>query len=215
MCPFGSHLDLFFESTDSLCMGISFEKIKSDIDVRPLLDALVKRPELWKEITLRQETAGSPHSDTETIFLRWSQDTSLEAVFTDLQAVDYPALEELPEARKLLNEFLSVVDWHNLGRAIIVKLKPKGFIKPHADEGEYADFYERFHLCLQSDASNTMFIMNDEREGEFASMREGELWWVNHKNHHWAVNDSDKDRIHLIVDAVAPKYKRERHAISA
>jgi hypothetical protein len=53
-----------------------FKRVAEHINVAPLLKKLERHPELWGEITARQEAPGSPHKDTEAIFLRWCRDTA-------------------------------------------------------------------------------------------------------------------------------------------
>ncbi len=172
---------------------------------------LEKQPEIWGEITDRQTTPGSPHSDTKSIFLRWCASKDIPAVFTEIPAIDYPAMDKLMEVWPLLHEIENLVGSKQLGRVMIVKLEAGGMIDAHVDEGAYADHYERFHLPLQSNKDNCFFVESDDGTGgEFATMLPGELWWFNHKKRHWASNLGDQPRIHLIIDAVAPKYRRER-----
>lgn len=188
----------------------NLERIGWAIDVDPLLRELEARPELWAENTLRQNTPGSPHRDTECIFLRWAKDHSVRGVFEDVTTADYGAWEILPHARILVDQVMAAVRGTELGRVMIAKLRPQGFITPHPDDGAYADHFERFHVSLQSEFNNWFYVGDPERWHEGVHMRAGELWWFNHKQKHWVCNGSAAPRIHLIVDCVAPKYRRER-----
>jgi hypothetical protein len=188
----------------------SFHCIHHSLDIRPIALALGAEHDLWNEITARQETPGSPHVDTRSIFLRWAADQSLAAVFNDVDAIDYPALNKLPEVRAMIATIAALVEAEKVGRAMIVSLKPGGVIRPHADEGLYADTYERFHLVLESEPGNTFYLKNGDSLPDCAHMEPGELWWFNHKRQHWVENKSNADRIHLIVDMVAPLYRVER-----
>lgn len=189
----------------------NFQRLASGLNVKPLLEAISRQPDLWKQFVARQMTPGSPHKDTECIFLSWSEEQTVEACFTDLVPFPYPASEALPEANRLIETVLDLSMANKLGRVIIAKLNPGGFITPHADEGAYADYFERFHVCLESDPGNTFFC-GQEDHGEYVHMRPGELWWFNHKEKHFVSNNSAAPRIHLIVDCVAPEYRRDRHA---
>lgn len=190
----------------------SFECLTSDLDVRPLLRSIETHSSLWQQITARQTTPGTPHVDTQTIFLRWSADQSVLAAFNDLESVDYPALMALPEARSLFAQAVESARATHLARAIIVSLKPGGRITPHADEGAYADHYERFHLVLQSDHGNLFHVAEPDNPHIYttAEMQPGQLWWFNHKRTHWVENYSNRERVHLIMDMVAPAYRTER-----
>lgn len=191
-------------------MPENLKRLAHGIDTKPLLEAIERQPDLWKEITDRQDTPGSPHRDTECIFLRWCETKSIEAAFTEIPAIDYPAYEKLPQARLLVETVLQVTGATKLGRVLIAKLNPAGSIEKHADEGAYADCYERFHVALESEPGNTFFVEDREHYGEFAEMQAGELWYFNHKKPHHVFNGSALPRIHLIVDAVAPKFRKER-----
>lgn len=190
-------------------MRSSFECLISDLDVRPLMRSLETHSDLWNENTARQTTPGSPHGDTQTIFLKWSSQWSIEAVFNDIEAIDLPAFYALPEARTLIANIVEFVRPTRVGRAIIVSLKPGGVIQPHVDEGHYADTYERFHCVLQS-GSDCTFHVGRPQVYETAEMKAGEVWWFNHKRRHWVTNRSDQPRIHLILDLVAARYRMER-----
>jgi hypothetical protein len=187
-----------------------FARIATDVPTRPLVEALEGKPHLWGEITARQTTPGTPHRDSETIFLRWPKDQSITAAFEELESVDYPALRELPEARPLFAEVMKRTNAKELGRALIVKLKGQGQVDQHVDEGKYADAFERFHLVLSTGDGAHFFVEKRPYWCEVVHMRERELWWFNHKKRHWVANLSDEPRIHMIIDAKAPDYRRER-----
>lgn len=188
----------------------AFKRIQSGISTRFLSRAIDYDPYIWDEITERQTTPGSPHYDTHTIFVRWCRKMTIEAVFTDLEAIDYPAKKRLPYIDYLINHVMDAVGSTELGRVIITSLKPGGVIAPHVDEGAYADHYERFHLVLKSEFGNRFEVLNNSQHGEFVWMKQDELWWFDHKKEHAAKNMSNEERIHMIVDCVAPKYRTER-----
>lgn len=191
----------------AVAVGTNFTRLATGLDVAPLVAALERQPALWGELTFRQAHPASPHRATEAIYLTYCESITVDAVFTDLRAVPYPALARLPEVLLLLDDIAALAGATARGRAMIVNLKPDGHITPHADEGVYADFYERFHLCLAAAPGNLF-----ECAGELVQMRPGELWWFNHKRAHAVANYSDAPRWHLIVDLVAPAYRVERDA---
>jgi len=189
-----------------------FKKIASNIDVKPLIDQVYKNWFLFNDNQTRQKYPGSAHGDTESIYLRWARGQTVQAAFTEIHAYNYPALETISEANGLIDLCFKLVGGKELGRVMIVNLKPNGFITPHADEGAYADHYERFHLSLESEDGNIFFVGEPDRVGEFVHMRPGELWWFNHKNKHWVFNNSEKPRLHMILDIVSPANRRERES---
>lgn len=192
-------------------MGLSFEKVRSNIHVAPLLTQVSENPYLFKEFLQRQQYPGTAHSETETIYIRWAPEFTYESIFDSLDSVDYAAIEQLDSVKKIIVDVMLAVHAKDLGRVIITKLEPGGFIDPHVDEGKYAGHFERFHIPLYAKDGCVFFVENNRGEGEFANMREGELWWFNHQKKHWVVNSSQEPRVHLIIDAVSPLYKERIH----
>lgn len=189
---------------------IHFERLSTGLNVSKLLSAIKAQPSLFSEITGRQDYEGSAHKDTQSIFLRWCKGLSVDSAFSEIPAFDFPAMGKLPEAQELINYAVRRVGARQLGRVLIASLRPGGTIVPHADEGAYADYYERFHIALQSDEGNWFRC-----EDEAVFMAAGDLWCFNHKAEHQVRNYSDRDRIHLIIDMVAPQFRSERirHAV--
>lgn len=174
----------------------NFRLIKKDVNVKPLLDSILAQPELFKEITVRQVYEGSAHKESQSIFLRWCKDMTIGKAFTEIEAIDYPALEKLPDAEDLFFELIHIERIKVLGRAFIVNLPPGGSVLPHWDSGEVCAYYDRYHFPLQSEEGNEFHC-----EKETIHMKPGELWWFDNKKTHWVKNNSSSDRIHLIIDA--------------
>lgn len=187
-------------NTNPAIVGLkNFRRIATGIDPAPLINALRAHTGIWREVTLRQDYAGSAHAATETVFLR--APASLVNVLDELDCMDMPAIQRLSPAvldtMGRLSDAVGVREW---GRAMIVKLREGGCITPHTDQGAYARYYARFHYVLHS-TRGCHFTVGDET----VHMATGELWWFNHQVEHHVVNDGPV-RIHLIFDATAPGY---------
>ena len=76
----------------------NFVRIADGLDVDPLLKLLDAKPELWKEIEIRQQFTGSPHKDTESIYVRGPLKMSQYYVLWDTGSYDYPCMNYLQEA---------------------------------------------------------------------------------------------------------------------
>jgi hypothetical protein len=111
------------------------------------------------------------------------------------ESIDYPAYAKLPEARGMIMELMHQVGGERLGRVMINKIKPGGRIFPHADTPAHAEYYDRFHIVLQS-APGVDFRAGDEH----VYMGEGEVWWFDNTQEHEVINNSAVDRIHMVVD---------------
>ena len=129
----------------------NFVRIAEGLDVEPLLELLDNKPELWKEIDTRQKTTNSPHKDTECIYVRGPLKMSAYYVLWDTGSYDYPCMEYLkPALVPLMQPILEKLEVKEMGRLLIVNLKPSGHVTKHNDQGTYADHYSRFHLVLKS-----------------------------------------------------------------
>ena len=178
--------------------SFNFRRIAEGLDVEPLLQLLDAKPELWKEIQTRQKFTNSPHKDTETIHLRGALKMSAYYLMWDVGAYDYPCMEYLkPALVPLMRPILEQLQVKEMGRVMIVNLKPCGHVTKHNDQGKYADHYQRFHLVLKSNQHCFQTCGNELQRFEV-----GDVWWFDHKKLHTAHNVGDSSRIHIIFDAV-------------
>lgn len=176
-----------------------FDLIAVNLPTAAALADLAEHPALWSRFTGRQDTPGSAHHDTECIVLRGPASITMDAVFNDLDAHWYPHGELMgaDALRTVLDAALEALgEIEQLGRVMVVNLKPEGHIDPHIDEGAYAAHYERFHLVLAAKPGN-WFHCGDEA----VQMKPGELWQFDHHTEHQVHNFSDAGRIHIIIDA--------------
>lgn len=176
-------------------MKPSMFRLNKFVDVDPLLLSLIHKPELWKMNTERQDHKESYHKDTETIFLRGPRVITLDDMLNSRDTVDYPALHYLPDARNLVCDLMAYVHGVELGRAMIIKLKAGGVISAHKDSGKYPEEFDRFHIPLYSLEGNTFKVGDRE-----AWMVPGDIWWIDNKQTHAVLNNSNDDRVHLVVD---------------
>lgn len=175
-----------------------FKKICEHIDVLPILNILADNPNLWKEITIRQQYPTSCHKSTESIFLRGPKTLTHQDYFFDCGAYDYPAMPLFFNAiSEILGEIMEHLTIKELGRMMLVKLASNSEVDPHIDEGTYADYFDRFHLAIKGNESNYLKV-----EDEKQHFKIGEVWQIDHKTEHSAHNPSNEPRIHLIFDAV-------------
>lgn len=188
---------------------LNFDKLADELEVEHINEILDSKPHLFEQIKVRQEYDGTAHGDTRSIFLRWCKDMTPEAVLNDINAVEYPATQSLrPTIDKTIEQVMELTKGEQLGRMLIVELKPRGFISPHPDEGPYAEYYQRFHLCLQSAGKACFTVEQDKFCGEYVHMVPGELWWFNHRKTHSVFNGDDIPRLHMIFDIYSPSYKQ-------
>lgn len=170
----------------------NFKKI-TKFDIAAAQQALEDYDEMFGKIDLREKFPGSPHPNTQTLYLRMPDDLDPHIIFNSLQVDDWPMMT-VEEFRDLVIQINQVVD-EPLARVLIVKLFPGGTISSHIDEGIYSDSTNRYHLVLKTNPRAFLKI-NDEVE----HLEEGWLYSFNKHLLHSGANEGDTDRIHLIVD---------------
>ncbi len=186
----------------------NFLKIAEGVQTRPLLNAIYRKPHLWKADDFLRKFPQGPFGETDTIYLRFQEhvpvenDEQLELYKQNkLAGVDLhecpwrTEINELPEARQHIMALMAATGATRLGRCMLNRIVPGGRIFPHADSPWHASYWDRYHVVLQSTAGNT-FRCGDET----VWMREGEVWWFQNAIEHEVINNSDEDRIHLVID---------------
>lgn len=182
----------------------NFQKITHGVDVMPLLLAIKRRPELWKEDTYLRDYPQGPFGEIESIMLRFPVKSVCEteqeladnlSKYDPHESIDYPAYKLLPEARTIVMNLMHYVGGERLGRVMINKIAPGGKIYPHADTPTHTDYYTRYHVVLQSQPG-VIFKSGDEQ----VYMSTGEIWWFDNKQVHEVINNSADDRIHIVMD---------------
>lgn len=176
----------------------NFLKIAEGINVLPLQMALVRQPELFGKHTGRSDAYSSPHSQMKDIWVRYNKfDNFLSspATFNDEHdSVWYPEAALIPEARQIAMILMSMVGGERLGGVLITKIPPGGKIAPHVDRGWHAEYYEKYFVPIQND-EGAIFGFEDG----IIAPRLGEAYWFHNGNSHWVENNSQRDRIALIV----------------
>lgn len=181
-----------------------FFKIGQGLDVIPLMAAIYRQPELWREDTYLRDYPQGPFGDVDSIILRFpkkiiaaTQEEVEQHLLTNDQheSLNTPSYDKLPEARPLVMNLFQYVGGTRLGRVIINRIRPGGCITPHVDTKDHVEYYRRHHIVLQS-SPGVVFRCEDEQ----AQMATGEVWWMNNGVEHSVVNNSATDRIHLIID---------------
>ena len=175
-----------------------FTRIAKLIDVAPFLSELDAAPEMWLVNTSRQRKIRCQR-DTQNIFLRVAKKPlppgakNANDVHESRTAT---SAEGFPRALTFCEEIAALQNGE-LGRATLVALQPRGWVKPHVDAGAYYRIRDRFHLVLRSREGSPL-----TSGGETVVMREGELWAFDNKAEHDARNPTDELRVHLIFDVL-------------
>lgn len=81
------------------------------------------------------------------------------------------------------------------GNVLLIKLKAKENIAKHHDSGDYLILSRRNHIPIIT-SSDVFFGVGDEK----INMKSGECWEINNSRTHFVDNNSEIDRIHLLID---------------
>lgn len=167
----------------------NFVKIKS-IDVFPYLDELMDCGLAWSE---KRAKITESQRETLCIPLRSEFFEAGKRLCDCHRSYKTENYKKFPLITNFIEDFAMEKN-AELSRAMIVSLKPRGKVYRHWDFGEYYAIRDRYHFVLDSEGSD-MYIGD-----EHAIFHPGELWWYNNKIEHESVNNSDKERIHVIFD---------------
>lgn len=166
---------------------MSFCKIADGLDVSGILSALDRNPHLWDENPQRRAYEGSPHKEMVDIWVRFGKGQ----VQGDHDSEWYDS--EVAEAVKpIAFKIMSLVDGERLGGILITKLPAGGKILPHIDSGWHAGYYEKFYVALKP---NGVFGFEC---GDIES-KQGDCYMFKNDVLHWVTNDTDEERISMIV----------------
>tara|TARA_R110000822_G_C15046185_1_gene465885 strand:- start:40 stop:567 length:528 start_codon:yes stop_codon:yes gene_type:complete len=146
--------------------------------------------EEWNKFEFRQKTY-EVHKNTRTIPMIFDMD------FRSTNPT-YLSNSELykEELIYLKNLFLNKLGNGFIIRAILVKLKNKSLIDPHIDSKHILSICNRMHIPIITN-EKVFFQVGDE----IKIFKEGEIWEINNTGKiHSVVNNSNEDRVHLIID---------------
>jgi hypothetical protein len=175
---------------------VNFQLVGID-EADEILDEVLRNEEMFGANRIRQHK-GSAHEQVDDILLRGptlSTGKTLADLWAETECVNYITMWQFPLIEEFIKYWSIRLRNDKIGRVIITRLGPGKRIHPHVDEGPVPEMYRRYHYVIQGDKDNLFFV-----EGKPQSMCSGELWCVDVTKEHSVINQSDRDRIHLIMD---------------
>lgn len=179
-----------------------FKLLNSGIDVSSMYQEIVANEPSWYIARFKRENTVRVQQETNTIHIRTLLPHSDINVKTeDNHETTWTKLSrKFPLACQFMNDFATSING-TLSRALIVRLKPKGIVYRHIDDGAYYVIRDRYHLVIKSSHGSPLYSADEKVE-----MQEGELWWFDNHQHHQAENPSNDWRIHYIFDVLPERY---------
>lgn len=176
-------------------MPQSFTKLNINFDVDGLRKELEKS-DLWGELPFRG-MPGSPHEEMTDIWVRHKDPTEniKTGDFTDMaEEHDSVWLKDIESVKAICNELMQFLDGERLGGVLITKLPTGKEIKPHIDSGWHAEYYDKYYIPIKNEIGANFYF-----EDGVISPKPGEVYAFRNDVIHWVKNQSNSDRIAMIV----------------
>lgn len=103
-------------------------------------------------------------------------------------------LEDIPAVKDIAYSLLRHLEGSSLGGVLITKLPPGGEIYPHVDKGWHASYYDKYYVPIKN-PKGAKFHFDD---GSIDPM-EGEVYAFRNDVTHWVTNNTNEDRIAMII----------------
>lgn len=167
-------------------------KLPLRFDVSAIAKVLNERSDLWDTNTARTKPENSPHFGLSDIWARYADPATLRDDGSH-ESVWYLPETVLP-VREIVFPLMTAVCGERLGGVLITRIKPGQVCKPHIDDGWHARHYEKFCVQIQSAPGQAFHF-----HGHSLSTAPGDVFWFDNSHEHWVTNESQFDRISMIV----------------
>jgi hypothetical protein len=176
----------------------SISLLASGLEVADAVGEILEHPEVWNTHRMRTDAYETPHKAVSDIWVRyndWSNWTGdVQAFNGPHESVWYPVANKLPAVVELVAKVFDQVGGEELGGVLITKIPPGGEVKPHVDGGWHAGYYRKYAVQLQGNGEQAFCFEDSELRPE-----PGDLYTFDNSRLHWVTNNSDHDRMTLIV----------------
>lgn len=167
-------------------MAESIRLLPTTYDVAQAQEQLKR--DVWNRHDARRKTY--VHAGVDDIWLRYGLgDTS-----GPHESEWYPVVNEIPALWSLVRRVCRAERAKKLGGVLITKIPPGGRVEPHIDEGWHAREYEKVAVQIKGDERQAFHF-----EDASVSALDGQSYTFDNSRLHWVTNDSDRERITLIV----------------
>lgn len=178
-------------------MRLILDGMKSHLVLRDIAN----NEKLWNEWPLRTMYENSPHRDVDDIWLRFRDPFELSTLTpeefcnTRYTPMWYPCMDRMQNTKKIIERIFTLVDGEELGGCLITRIPPGKQVFPHRDGGYNCEHYlSKYLLLIQSHPDQYFEIGGKKVTGE-----KGDLFIFDNRTTHSVVNNSDVDRISLIM----------------
>lgn len=187
---------------------ISHRKVTSSLNLANLKQEVNSLEKEFDKYNFRRTFPNSPHAEMTDIWVRYNDvrpyiaKGSLDGFDNEHDSIWYPVIEHLPSLKGVVFDLMRLVEGERIGGILITKLPPGGSIQPHTDKGWHAQYYDKFFVPIQITKEATFGFEDGDINAE-----EGDAWWFDNSQVHWVTNNTDSERIAMIVCIRTEKYK--------
>ena len=172
-----------------------------DYDVSKIYEIIENFTDEWNIQTIRQEMFDF-HKNTHSYFIY--DHTTNWIVGDSYQTVCVSGNQELLDAISPIISDLEKIHEGRVAKVLLIKLSKGEDVLPHSDSFDYANSVRRHHIPIITNES-VYFKVGKESK----IMLAGECWEINNSKIHETVNESDSERVHLLIDIFPNKYFEE------
>lgn len=172
--------------------SVTSEIATIDWDNRPQ-DPRAKYSVFQHSQTIHLRTHKKPDDFTPTTINEWSR---------ILECVDNPTMKDkFPAVKQLAQWVYERVGGIQMGRIMIINLVARGKVAIHIDPLDYFEKHSRYHVPIKTNPNVTF---SGEPGTPLEHMPQGHLCRLNNRLLHRLDNDSDENRIHVLIDIETP-----------
>jgi len=152
--------------------------------------------DLWNQHTpRRQQYVHAGISDLWVRYNSWDNYQDLRSFNDEHESVWYPVAYQIPALRFMVNDVLAHLPPVELGGVLITKIPPGGAVQPHSDHGWHAEYYpDKYAVQIKGNKAQAFHFEHLQLSAE-----PGEVYWFDNSQVHWVTNNSDEDRITMII----------------
>jgi Rps23 Pro-64 3,4-dihydroxylase Tpa1-like proline 4-hydroxylase len=175
-------------------INFNFKLLKS-FDIKELNNKVKNFLSEWDIEVSRQsivyEGRPNPHVNTNTYII---QDSSLHWERGTLFSKELKDEETFYLFSHIVKE-LEEIMFGQSARILLIKLNAKSEVFAHKDSGDYLSRVRRFHIPIITN-EEVYYTVGEEE----IHMKQGDCYEINNLNLHSVKNNSDLDRVHLLID---------------
>lgn len=150
----------------------------------------------WNIDKSRQNTYKT-HKDTEMYQLRYMDYEWIPGNTLDFKDINnFKNTESIKEYNDILEKLESLYNG-KVVRSELVKLHKNTEVRKHIDQGKMLSVSRRCHVPIITNNNVFFSVLNNE-----INMKEGVCYEINNAMPHGVKNNSDFDRVHLILDII-------------